>query len=114
LVQVSPRLYSKKLPTTIKNLKDISQAIQTVKSSIEDENIEKTIQDFDLFIDPKKFGQQMIEQYFEEHREIRLWKIRLKDRGEDYLLQNKKKMLEVFDNIEATVTQKLRNEVARN
>lgn len=103
-----------KLPATIKNLKDISQAFQTVKSSIEEENIEKTIQDFDLFIDPKKFGQQMIEQFFEEHREIRLWKIRLKDRGEDYLHENKKKMLEVFDNIEAIVTQKLRNEVARN
>ena len=98
----------------IKNLKEISQAIQTVKSSIEEEDIEKTIDNFDLFIDSKKYGQQMIDQFFESHREIRLWKIRLKDRGIDYLHENKKKMLDVFDDIEATVTQKLRSEVAQN
>lgn len=107
-------LRQKKLPSTIINLKEISQAIQSVKSSIQEENIEKTIKDFDMFIEPKKFGQQMIDQFFEEHREIRLWKIRLKDRGEDYLSENKKKMLDVFDNIEATITQKLRNAVAQN
>ena len=104
----------KRLPTTIKNLKEISQAIQTVKSSIEEEDIEKTIDNFDLFIDSTKYGQQMIDQFFESHREIRLWKIRLKDRGIDYLHENKKKMLDVFDYIEATVTQKLRSEVAQN
>ncbi|MFB5630501.1 MAG: tetratricopeptide repeat protein [Nitrosopumilaceae archaeon] len=104
----------KKLPTTVKNLKEISQAIQSVKSSIEDEDIEKTIQNFDMFIDPTKHGQQMIEQFFEEHREIRLWKIRLKDRGIDYLHEHKQKMLDIFDNIEATVTQKLRSEVSQN
>ena len=47
--------------------------------------LEKTIENFDVFIDPTKHGQQMIEQFFEVHREIRLWKIRLKDRGIDYL-----------------------------
>ncbi len=104
----------KKLPSSIKSLKEISHSIQTVKSSIEDEDIEKTIENFDLFIDPTKHGQQMIEQFFEEHREIRLWKIRLKDRGIDYLQENKQKMLDIFDNVEATVTQKLRNEVAQN
>jgi tetratricopeptide (TPR) repeat protein len=104
----------KKLPSSVKNLKEISQSIQTVKSSIEDEDIEKTIENFDVFIDPTKHGQQMIEQFFEVHREIRLWKIRLKDRGIDYLKDNKQKMLDSFDNIEATVTQKLRNEVAQN
>ena len=104
----------KKLPTSIKNLKEISQAIQTVKSSIEEENVEKTIDNFDLFIDSSKYGQQMIEQFFEEHREIRLWKIRLKDRGRHYLQDNKQKMLDAFDNIEAAVTQKLRSEVAQN
>lgn len=104
----------KKLPSSIKNLKEISQSIQIVKSSIEEENIEKTIENFDLFIDPTKHGQQMIEQFFEEHREIRLWKIRLKDRGIDYLKDNKQKMLDTFENIEAVVTQKLRSEVAQN
>ncbi len=38
----------------------------------------------------------MIENFFEEHREIRLWKIRLNDRGEEYIIDNKDKMLEVF------------------
>jgi tetratricopeptide (TPR) repeat protein len=104
----------KKLPSSVKNLKEISQSIQTVKSSIDEEDIEKTIENFDLFIDPAKHGQQMIEEFFEAHREIRLWKIRLKDRGIDYLQDNKQKMLDIFDNIEATITQKLRNEVAQN
>ena len=56
----------------------------------------------------------MIDQFFEVHREIRLWKIRLKDRGIDYLKDNKQKMLDAFDNVEASVTQKLRNEVSQN
>ncbi len=53
----------------------------------------------------------MIEQFFEEHREIRLWKVRLKDRGVDYLKDNKQKMLDLFDNIEVSITKKLRNEI---
>lgn len=104
----------KKLPSTVKNLKEISQSIQSIKLSIEEEDLEKTIENFDLFIDPTKHGQQMIEQFFEVHREIRLWKIRLKDRGIDYLKDNKQKMLDAFDNVESTVTQKLRSEVAQS
>ena len=101
----------KKLPPSVKNLKEISHAIQAVKSSINEEDVQKTIDNFDSFIDPTKHGQQMIEQFFEEHREIRLWKIRLKDRGLDYLKDNKQKMLNIFENIEATVTRKLRSEI---
>ena len=101
----------KKLPGTVKNLKQLSHAIQAVKSSIEEEDVEKTIENFEPLIDPAKFGQEMIEQFFEEHREIRLWKIRLKDRGLFYLQDNKQKMLNVFDNIEVTVTKQLRSEI---
>ena len=102
----------KKLPTPVKNLKEISLAIQSVKESIEEEDVEKTMEIFEEFIDPKKSGQQMIEQFFDEHREIRLWKIRLKDRGEDYLIENKEKMLNLFENIEVTITKKLRSEIS--
>ena len=102
----------KRLSSPIKNLKELSLAIQDVRTSIDEEDIEKTISNFDLFIDSAKFGPQMIEQFFEEHREIRLWKIRLKDKGIDYLRENKQKMINLFDNVEATITKMLRNEVA--
>ncbi len=102
----------KTLPRPFKNLKELSQAIQSVKETIEEGSAEKTIEVFDEFIDPAKSGEQMIENFFEQHREIRLWKIRLKDRGDDYIVENKEKMLMLFENIEVTVTKKLRNQIA--
>ena len=76
------------------------------------QDIEKAIQAFDQFIDPAKSGEQMIENFFEAHREIRLWKIRLSDRGVDYMIDNKDKMIEVLENVEVTITKKLRDEIA--
>ena len=102
----------KKLPKPVKNLKELSQAIQIAKEAIEEENSEKAIEIFDEFIDPKKSGEHMIENFFDEHREIRLWKIRLKDRGDDYIAENKEKMLILFDNVEVTITKKLRSEIS--
>jgi tetratricopeptide (TPR) repeat protein len=102
----------KTLPRPIKNLKELSQAIQTAKEAIEEKDVEKTLDIFEEFTDVSKSGEQMIEMFLDEHREIRLWQIRLKDRGEDYLVNNKDKMLTLFDNIEVTITKKLRKEIA--
>jgi len=102
---------NRKLPASITNLKELSQTIQYVKVSIEEEDIEKTINYFDTFIDSKKCGQQMIDQFFEQHREIRLWKVRLKDRGLPFFQDNKQKMITLFDNIEMVLTKQLRSEV---
>jgi len=104
----------KKSSVSIQHLKDISEAIQAVKSSIERLDVEETLSNFDAFIDPTKKGPQMIEHFFEEHREIRLYKIRLKDRGMEYLQANKQKILELFDNMEMNVTKRLRSTVAQN
>lgn len=98
----------KRLPRPVRNLKELSGAIQEAKGSIEDGDVGRTIEAFEEFIDPSRCGEQMIENFFEEHREIRLWKIRLKDRGPDYLEENGKKMIVLFENIEATVRKKLR------
>ena len=101
----------KKLPPPVKNLKNLSEAIQTAKEAIEEEDLEKALDIFDEFIEPTRSGEQMIDNFFDEHREIRLWKIRLKDRGVDYIIDNKEKMLDLFENIESTVTKKLREEI---
>ncbi|MGQ0606227.1 MAG: tetratricopeptide repeat protein [Candidatus Nitrosotenuis sp.] len=102
---------SKKLPSTIKSLKGINEAIQNTKIAIEEENIGKIIKNFDSFIDVDKLGGMMIEQFLEEHREVRLLKVRLDDSGLDYLKENKEKILALFDNLEAIITKKLRGQV---
>jgi len=105
---------SKSLPAPVKNLKNLAEAIQLFISSIEEEELEKTIEYCNLFVDPTKCGQEMIEDFLEEHREIRLFKIRLKDKGLDFLLDNKKKMLALLDDMEVSVMKKLRSDLARN
>ena len=102
----------KTLPKPSKNLKELSHAIQSVRESIEEEDVEKTLEIFEEFTDIEKSGEPMIEMFLDQHREIRLWSIRLKDRGADYIVNNKDKMLTLFDNIEVTITKKLRNEIA--
>ena len=105
---------SKSLPKPVKNLKNLAEAIQLIKSSIEEEELEKTIEYCNLFVDPTKCGQEMIDDFLEEHREVRLFKIRLKDKGIDFLQDNQKKMLAMFDNMEITVTKKLRSDLTTN
>ena len=105
---------SKSLPKPVKNLKNLAEAIQLIKSSIEEEELEKTIEYCNLFVDPTKCGQEMIDDFLEEHREVRLFKIRLKDKGIDFLRDNQKKMLAMFDNMEITVTKKLRSDLTTN
>lgn len=56
----------------------------------------------------------MIEYFFEEHRDIRLYKVRLTDKGSEYLQANKHKMIDLFDNIEMMITKKLRNEAGQS
>ena len=105
---------SKSLPKPVKNLKNLAEAIQLIKSSIEEEELEKTIEYCNLFVDPTKCGQEMIDDFLEEHREVRLFKIRLKDKGIDFLRDNQKKMLAMFDNMEMAVTKKLRSDLTSN
>ncbi|MDE1867163.1 MAG: tetratricopeptide repeat protein [Thaumarchaeota archaeon] len=99
-------------PLLIQHLRDISEAAQAVKSAIEKGDVNEVISRMDAFIDPNKRGAQMIEHFFEEHRDIRLFKVRLTDKGYEYLQANKKKMMELFDHIESQTTKKLRNETA--
>ena len=78
------------------------------------EDVNKAIESFNTFIEPTKCGEQMIEEFLEEHREIRLYKVRLNDKGVDFIIDNKKKMLEFFENLEVKVTKKLRASIPQN
>lgn len=95
--------------SSVDMLKNLSNVIQDVKANIEKEDIDGLLKSFEEFIDTKKSGQYMIEQFLEEHREIRLWKVRLEDKSMDFLQDNKKKMTTMFENIEMSITRQLRS-----
>lgn len=105
-------LTRKKISGSIQSLRLLSESVQISKTSIEEEDVGKTISSLEAFIDPQKCGPLMIEQFFEEHRDIRLWKVRLEHRGRDYLLEHKERMLNILENIGVTVTKKLRDDAA--
>ncbi|MDE1842986.1 MAG: tetratricopeptide repeat protein [Thaumarchaeota archaeon] len=104
----------KSQPIVIQNLKEINEAVHAVKIAIENGDVKEIISKLDVFIEPSKKGGQMIEYFFEEHRDIRLFKVRLTDKGSEYLQTNKQKMTDLFNNIEMMITKKLRNEAAQN
>ncbi|MEO9276493.1 MAG: tetratricopeptide repeat protein [Nitrososphaera sp.] len=101
-------------PVVIQHLKEISESLQNTKTAIEKNDVKEVIACLDVFIDPAKRGGQMIEYFFEEHREMRLYKARLVDKGVDYLQANKNKMIELLDHIEMEVTKRLRSAAAQN
>lgn len=104
----------KSQPSVIQNLKEISAAVHDTKIAIERGDVQEIISKFEVFIEPSKKGGQMIEYFFEEHRDIRLYKVRLVDKGSEYLQANKQKMIDLLDHIEMMITKKLRNEAAQN
>ena len=101
-------------PVVIQHLKEISEAVHAVKTAIAKGEVKEIISKLDVFIEPSKKGGEMIEYFFEEHREIRLFRVRLNDKGSEFLQANKQKMLDFFDQIEMMITKKLRSESAQN
>ena len=103
-------LTRKKVTGSVQLFRMLGEAVQVAKTSIEEENVKGTISSLEAFTDTQRCGPVMIEQFFEEHRDIRLWKVRLEHRGSEYLLEHKERMLSTFDNIGVAVTRKLRDD----
>lgn len=94
---------SKEIYAPIQQLKDISEILGRAKDSVEKGDLNATIEDFDQLISPAKHGTAMIEQFFDEHRDLRLFQIRLKDKGQEYLNSHKSDLIKLLSDIDAKV-----------
>src|ERR671911_1363559 len=80
---------SKQVSAPFQQLKDIKEVLTKAKDSIEKGDLASTLEHFDELVSPTKHGNAMMEQFFDEHRDLRLYKIRLQDRGQEYLNAHK-------------------------
>ncbi|HYT46296.1 MAG TPA: hypothetical protein VEP90_28460, partial [Methylomirabilota bacterium] len=92
--------YSKEVSAPVQQLRDIIEVIGRAKESVEKGDINVTIECFDQLINPTKHGTAMIEQFFDEHRDLRLFQIRLKDKGNEYLNSHKPDLTKLLTDIE--------------
>ncbi|MEW5840400.1 tetratricopeptide repeat protein [Nitrososphaera sp.] len=95
----------KEVSAPMQQLKDISEVLGRAKDAVERGDLEGTKQAFEELINPAKHGSAMIEQFFDEHRDLRLAQIRLRDKGQEYLNANKSALSEMITRIDMRVRQ---------
>jgi tetratricopeptide (TPR) repeat protein len=95
--------HSKEVSAPVQQLRDIVEVIGKAKESVEKGDVNTTVECFDQLINPTKHGTAMIEQFFDEHRDLRLFQIRLKDRGPEYLNSHKPDLIKLLTDIDAKI-----------
>ncbi len=96
-------LGGKQISAPVQQLKDISEVLGRAREAVERGDLAATKETFDELISPAKHGSAMIEQFFDEHRDLRLAQIRLRDKGQEYLNANKQPLIDMISKIDMKV-----------
>ncbi len=59
----------------------------------------QTIETFDQLTSPTQHGNTMIEQFFDQHRDLRVYQVRLNDKGQEYLDSHKSELTSLLENL---------------
>ena len=94
---------SREISPPVQQLKDISELLGKSRESIEQGDVETTISYFDKLINPSIHGSTMIEKFFNEHRDLRLYQNRLRDKGQEYLNSHKPDFIKLINEIDSKV-----------
>jgi hypothetical protein len=73
-------------------LKDISAILYESSESSERGDLNSLVQNIDKLLNPILHGTLILDNFFEEHRELRLFNSRLRERGQEYLNLNKEEI----------------------
>jgi len=95
--------HSKEVSAPVQQLRDIVEVLGKAKESVEKGDVDATVECFDQLINPTKHGTAMMEQFFDEHRDLRLFQIRLKDKGPEYLNSHKPDLIKLLTDIDAKI-----------
>jgi len=98
-VKRSGFMKSKEYSAPIQEIKDIIEILDKSIESIKNGDLSQTIDTFDQLTSPTKHGNTMIEQFFDQHRDLRVYQVRLKDKGQEYLDSHQAELTSLLENI---------------
>jgi hypothetical protein len=90
--QTKPLNGKKEIFFSTQQLKDISAILYESSESSERGDLKSLLQNIDKLLNPILHGTLILDNFFEEHRELRLFNSRLRERGQEYLNMNKEEI----------------------
>jgi len=90
--QTKPLNVKKEIFFSTQQLKDISAILYESSESSERGDLKSLLQNIDKLLNPILHGTLILDNFFEEHRELRLFNSRLRERGQEYLNMNKEEI----------------------
>ena len=73
-------------------MKDISKILNDASEYSERNELNSLINSIDKLLNPIMHGTVILDNFFEEHRELRLFNSRLKEKGQEYLNLHKEEI----------------------
>ncbi len=107
-LSIEKSIRSSQTPEPVKKLKDLSEHVAKCKSIVEKGDLTQSIECITKLIDPKDYGSILLEHLPEEYRDLRVYNIRIKDKGYNYFNANKSNIIELLSNIDRKVSEKIR------
>jgi tetratricopeptide (TPR) repeat protein len=92
---LKPKEYS----APIQEIKDIIEILDKSTDSVKNGDLNQTVDSFEQLTNLSKHGNTMIEQFFDQHRDLRLYRARLNDKGQDYLDSHKSELTTLLEDI---------------
>ena len=92
---LKPKEYS----APIQEIKDIIEILDKSTEAVKNGDLNQTVDSFEQLTNPSKHGNTMIEQFFDQHRDLRLYQARLYDKGQEYLDSHKSELTTLLEDI---------------
>src|SRR5919108_1933516 len=98
-VKRSGFLKPKEYSAPIQEIKDIIEILDKSIESVKNGDLSMTVDSFEQLTNPSKHGNTMIEQFFDQYRDLRLYQARLADKGQEYLDSHKSELTSLLEEI---------------
>ena len=98
-VKRSGFLKPKEYSAPIQEIKDIIEILDKSTEAVKNGDLNQTVDSFEQLTNPSKHGNTMIEQFFDQHRDLRLYQARLNDKGQEYLDSHKSELTSLLEDI---------------
>lgn len=98
-VKRSGFLKPKEYSAPIQEIKDIIEILDKSIESVKNGDLNQTVDSIEQLTNPSKHGNTMIEQFFDQHRDLRLYQARLNDKGQEYLDSHKLELTNLLEDI---------------